>query len=189
MLRVVPQTRDYSLVYRLVGVAAFTVLTAICAKITVPLEPVPFTMQTFAVLLTGMVLGARDGALSQATYVALVVAGLPLDARGLGSVALFGPTGGYLFGFIVSAAVVGWLVERRDTAMWQRWLAGVVGVVIIYLFGVPVLALVRQMDLSAAIQAGTAPFIIPDLAKMVLAASMTEGGRALLMRQGMPNQS
>jgi biotin transport system substrate-specific component len=182
LLRTLPQTRDWSLSYRLVGIAVFTILTAICAKITIPLEPVPFTMQTFAVLLAGMVLGKRDGALSQITYVALVAVGLPLDAFGHGSAALFGPTGGYLIGFIVAAYVTGWLVEGAEKRLWQRWLAGIVGAAIIHLFGVPVLSLTRTFDLGAAWALGTAPFIIPDIAKALLAASLTEGGRALLQR-------
>jgi biotin transport system substrate-specific component len=184
MLRTLPQTRDQSLPYRLAGIAVFTALTIICAKITIPVQPVPFTMQTFAVLMAGMVLGLRDGVLSQMMYVALVAAGLPIDARGLGTAALFGATGGYLIGFIPAAALVGWLTERGTTALWQRWLVGIAGAALIHLFGVPVLALTRGIDLAAAAALGTIPFIIPDIAKALVPAALTEGGRRLLIRQG-----
>ena len=73
MLRTVPQTRNLSLTYQIAAIAAFTVLTIIAARITIPFIPVPFTMQTFAVLLAGMVLGSRAGALSQVAYLALIV--------------------------------------------------------------------------------------------------------------------
>ena len=184
MLRTLPQTRDYSQLYRLAGAAIFTLIMILSARVTIEIGIVPFTMQPLAVLLSGMVLGARDGLLSQALYVVLIAAGLPFDARGLGTAALFGPTGGYLIGFIAAAGVTGWLVERGTTRLWQRWLAGVAGILVIYLFGIVVLKMVTGMDWSAAWTAGVAPFILPDLAKAVIAAALAEGGRSLLLRQG-----
>jgi biotin transport system substrate-specific component len=183
MLRTLPQTRDQRLTIRIAEIAFFTALTVVCAKITIPLQPVPFTMQTFAVLLAGMVLGTRDGMLSQILYLVLVAIGLPFDAFGRGSAALFGPTGGYLVGFVAAAAAVGWLTERGEKRLWQRWVAGIIGAAVIHFFGVPVLALSRGTDLMAAAAVGTIPFIIPDLAKALLAAALTEGGRRLLLRQ------
>jgi biotin transport system substrate-specific component len=182
MLRSIPQTRDLGVTYRIAGIAVFTALTIVCAKITIPLQPVPFTMQTFAVLLAGMVLGARDGAFSQLAYLALIAVNLPVDAFGRGSAALFGPTGGYLAGFVAAAFATGWLVEHARQRLWQRWLAGIVGAAVIHLFGVPVLALTRTFDLGAAWALGTAPFIVTDAAKALLAAVLTEGGRKLLMK-------
>jgi biotin transport system substrate-specific component len=187
MLRTLPQTRDYSLVYRLAGVAVFTLLTILSARVSIPMDPVPFTLQPLAVLMAGMVLGARDGLLSQLAYVALIAVGLPFDANGRGSAALFGPTGGYLIGFVVAAGVSGFLVERSRNRLWQRWLAGVVGIAIIYLFGLPVLMVVRQIDFMTAWTNGAAKFILPDLAKALIAAAATEGGRTLLLRNVPPN--
>lgn len=182
MLRTVPQTRNLSLTYQIAAIAAFTVLTIIAARITIPFIPVPFTMQTFAVLLAGMVLGSRAGALSQVAYLALIVVGLPVDARGLGAAAFFGPTGGFLVGFVVAAFVVGLMVERSGERRWVRWIAGLVGAAIIYAFGIPVLALVTNQSLVAA-GAVLGNLVVPDVLKAFLAASVTEGGRALLMRR------
>jgi biotin transport system substrate-specific component len=183
MLRTLPQTRDANLTWRLVGIGVFTLITVVSARISIPMDPVPFTLQPLAVLLAGMVLAARDGALSQLAYVALIAAGLPVDANMRGQAALFGPTGGYLIGFIAAAFVSGWLVEHGAERLWQRLLAGVVGILVIYLFGVPVLMLSRGLDFGAAFAGGAAPFIIPDLAKAGIAAALTEGGRALLMKR------
>jgi biotin transport system substrate-specific component len=185
MLRTLPQTRDEKLAYRLAGVAVFTLLTVLSARVTIDFGgPVPFTLQVLAVLLSGLVLGARDGALSQLAYVALIAIGLPLDARGLGAVALFGPTGGYLIAFVVAAGAAGFLVERGENRLWQRLLAGIVGIAIIDLFGIVVLKGVTGLDWNAAWYAGVAPFIVPDLAKALIAASLAEGGRTLLLRPG-----
>lgn len=183
MLRTLPQTRDYSQLYRLGAVAVFTVLSIIAAKLKIPLEPVPFTMQPLAVLLAGMVLGARDGALSQAAYVALIAIGLPFDANSRGTVALFGPTGGYLIGFIAAALVTGWLTERGANRVWWRWLAGVAGISVIYLFGFTHLKLYTGGDWQSAWAAGVAPFLVFDLIKAVIAALLTESGRAALLRR------
>jgi biotin transport system substrate-specific component len=183
MLRTLPQTRDQRLIIRIAEIAVFTIITILSARVTIDIGVVPFTLQPLAVLLAGMILGGRDGALSQLAYVALIAAGLPFDARGLGTAALFGPTGGYLVGFIVAAGVAGLLVESGAKRVWQRWLAGIAGVAVIYFFGILVLKLHTGMDWAKAWDAGVAPFIIPDLAKALIAAALTEGGRRLLLRQ------
>jgi biotin transport system substrate-specific component len=182
MLRTLTTTRDASLTTRLILVGAFAAITAIAARISIPMEPVPFTLQPLAVLLAAMVLGARDGMMSQLLYVALIAVGLPLDANMRGSVALFGPTGGYLVGFVVAAFVVGWIVERGSGKWLARLLGGVVGVAIIYAFGVPVLKLVTGMEWARAFEVGAGFFLLMDLVKVVIAAALAEGGRALVGR-------
>lgn len=179
MLRVFPNPAVHSRFARLAGIAGFTLATVVAARLVIPLEPVPFTLQPLVVLLAGMVLGARDAALSQFAYVALIAAGLPFDANMRGQAALFGPTGGYLLGFIAAAFVTGLLIERADGRLWQRWLAGAAGIAVLYALGVPVLALTRGLPLGTAFAAGAVPFLLPDLIKALLAASIAEGGRAL----------
>ena len=139
MLRTLPQTRDANWTYRLASVGAFTLLTIIAARVSIPMQPVPFTLQTLAVVLAGLILGARDGALSQIAYLVLIALNLPVDANHLGAAALAGPTAGYLFGFVAGALIAGLLVERGTTRLWQRWIAGVVGIAVIYVFGLVVL--------------------------------------------------
>lgn len=180
MLRTLPQTRNFSLLQRLAVGAIFTILTIIAARIRIETgTPVPFTMQVFVTLLAGMVLGARDGALSQVAYVLLIAVGFPFDTNALGTAALFGPTGGYLVGFVGAAAVTGWLVEHAGKRLWQRWLAGLVGVGVIYLFGASHLMLYTGMNLEKALAAGVAPFIALDTIKALLAAGLTESLRAI----------
>ena len=96
--------------------------------------------------------------------------------------ALLGPTGGYLIGFIAAAFVTGLIAERAGSRLWQRWLAGVAGIAVIYAFGVPLLALSRGLTLEQAWAVGVAPFLAADLVKALLAAALTEGSRALLLR-------
>ena len=189
MLRTLPRTRDSHLTYRVGSIALFTLLTIIAARVSIPMQPVPFTLQPLAVLFAGLVLGARDGGLSQIIYLALIALNVPVDANMLGTAALLGPTAGYLVGFAAAAFIVGWLVERvasvlpEGASMRVMVGASIVGVFVIYLVGALVLWARTGMGLSDVLQAGVTPFIVPDLAKAVIAAGLATGGRRLLMRQ------
>ncbi len=166
------------------GIALFAAFTALTARITIPLPftPVPITLQVMAVLLAGLVLGPRGGAISQLAYLAAVAAGLPLDARGLGPAALLGPTGGYLLGFAPAAFVTGWLAERLHTmgAWGGSFIAALAGVAVIYACGVAWLA-PGVGSLGAAWTLGAAPFILIDLGKALVAAAVASGGRTLFV--------
>lgn len=169
--------RDTRPEVRLAVMAGFVLLTAISAKVSIPLEPVPFTLQPMAVLFTGMMLGGRDGFLAQLAYVLLIALGAPIDARGIGSAALFSPTGGYLVGFVVAAGVTGLLTARIGGRVLGRFLAGLVGVVVIYAFGATHLVLYTGMDWGRAWASGVAPFLVWDAVKAFLAGGLSHSLR------------
>ncbi|MCC6338631.1 MAG: biotin transporter BioY [Acidimicrobiia bacterium] len=155
------------------GVVGFALLTAVAAQIRfhLPFTPVPVTGQTFAVLLTGAALGMRAGAASQALYLALGLIGLPVytDFEG-GWHAATGSTGGYLVGFVVAAAVVGALAERRqDRSFLTSVPAMLTGTAIIYTLGALWLAHHLDVSLSKAVELGVSPFLIGDAVKLVAA--------------------
>jgi biotin transport system substrate-specific component len=184
MLRSFEQTRNVNLALRIAVILSFTLLTALSARVTVEINGVvPFTLQVLVVLLAGMVLGARDGAASQIAYVALIASGMPIDARALGPAALTGPTAGFLFGFIPAAFIAGWLVEEGFDKVWLRWIAGVAGIVVIYVFGTTWLKTELGLTWETAWTVGVKPFIGVDLAKALVAAMAAEGGRQLLAQQ------
>jgi len=162
--------------FRLLAIALFVGLMAISAKIAIPLTPVPFTLQVMVVLLSGMVLGWRDALLAQLSYLSLIALGVPIDANSAGSAALFGPTGGYLFGFVVAAGVTGHLVERagQNDRLLTRCLAGLAGVLVIYVFGAGHLMIYLGMNPERAFAAGVQPFVALDVVKAVLAAGLAE---------------
>ncbi len=151
-------------------------LTALAAQLSwqSPWSPVPYTGQTFAVLLVGTALGWRLGLASMALYVLVGVAGLPVFAgQAHGIEKLLGYTGGYLVGFMVAAAVVGRLAEQGwDRSPFRAAGLMVIGNLIIYAIGVPVLALVLEMAPGAALQAGALDFAPWDAFKIVLAAGL-----------------
>ena len=163
------------------GIALFAAFTALTARVAIPLPftPVPVTLQVMAVLLAGLVLGPAGGALSQVAYLVALAAGLPLDARGLGPAALFGPTAGYLLGFAPAAGVTGWLAKRLPGAQAGRFLAALAGVAVIYACGLAWLVPIAG-SLGAAWGLGAAPFILVDLGKALIAAAVAGSGRRLL---------
>ena len=99
-------------------VFSFSILTAISAQVSIPIKPVPFTLQTMIVLLAGAFLGAKNGAYSQVLYILLGVIGLPVFAHTadgiMGIARLIGPTGGYFLAFPFAAFLVGYLTERSQ---------------------------------------------------------------------------
>jgi biotin transport system substrate-specific component len=157
-------------------VAGFALFTALMAQIEIPLwfTPVPITGQTLAVLLAGAALGSRLGAASQGLYVGLGVLGLPFYSGGEGGWEVAtGATGGYLIGFVVAAALVGYLAERgQDRNVVTALAAFVAGSAVIYLFGVTWLASYLDIGATEAMGLGMTPFVIGDLVKVVAAGLM-----------------
>jgi biotin transport system substrate-specific component len=170
-------TRSVSLV------VAFSLLTALAAQIVIPIGPVPITAQTFAVLLTGALLGSRLGAMAMIVYLTEGALGLPFFSGGTSSIAhILGPTGGYLVAFPAAAFVTGAFAENGwDKTFFGAAAAMAVGSAIIILAGWAWLS--QFMGPSAAFHAGVKPFIIGDIVKIVLAAAVLPTGWALLRRK------
>jgi len=155
-----------------IWVVAFSLVTAACAQISihVPFVPVPITGQTFAVLLSGAVLGWRRAFLSQFTYLVEGAAGLPVFADGAGSALhLVGPSGGYLLCFPLAAALVGYLVEQGvGRSAWKLVGALVSADVLILMVGSTWLHLLFRVPYAQAWLLGFFPFLLADVAKVVL---------------------
>lgn len=161
---------------RTAAVLFFALLTAAGAAIEVPIpgSPVPMTLQTLVVSLSGLLLGPMLGAASQAAYLLAGAAGAPVFSGGDGGfVHLLSPTGGYLLSFPLAAAVTAVLagpVRRTWTvpAAMRLWLAILIGTAVIFAGGVAQLALLTG-DSAAAVQLGVLPFITGDLLKVTAA--------------------
>jgi biotin transport system substrate-specific component len=166
-------------------VVGFSLLTAAAAQVVVPLPwtPVPLTGQTFAVLLTGALLGPRLGALAMLAYLAEGAAGLPFFRGGAGGVGHFaGATAGYLLAFPAAAYVTGALAERGwDRRYLPAAAAMALGSVVILACGWAWLALMFWTP-AEAFWLGVAPFLPGDVLKIALAAAALPAGWALLRR-------
>jgi biotin transport system substrate-specific component len=151
-------------------VALGSLFIAICAQINIPLPLVPITMQTFAVLAVGAAFGMRLGAATLVLYVLEGTLGLPVFAQyNAGPAVLMGPTGGYLIGFILAAALVGWFAERGfDRRVLTMFGVMMLGAAILYVPGL--LWLAKFTGYDKVLELGLYPFLWGDLLKAALAA-------------------
>ena len=154
----------------------FAALSAISAFIKIPVGFVPFTMQFFVVVLSGLLLGSKLGALSQGLYVILGLLGLPIFTAGGGIGYVLTPTFGYLLGFIGSAFISGYIVEKsKSKSLWVYVLALISALIVTYSFGVAHLYLIKNIYLSNpislfnAIYYGALIFIPADIITGLLA--------------------
>ncbi|GAA2527625.1 biotin transporter BioY [Rarobacter incanus] len=157
-------------------IATFAALIAACSLLTGPaVSGVPITLQTFAVLLAGVVLGPWRGAGAVLLYIAVGLAGLPVFAGGKsGVVMLAGPTVGYLIAFPLAAALAGWWIHRARAGQWRALaahagLAVAAATIVIYSIGVPVLSARVGIPLSKAFL-GNLVYLPLDAVKAALAA-------------------
>lgn len=180
MLYTTNSTMASSLTIRMMAILSFALLTGVGARLSIPGEPVPVTFQVMVALLAGLVLGPRDGFMSQVVYLLAIAGGAPLDANALGAAAFAGPTAGYLYSFPIAAAVAGFLAVRDNVVV--RWVAALVGVATIYAIGAIYLKTYLDLSWASAWSIGVAPFIALDVLKALLAATLAESGRFWLQR-------
>ncbi len=142
------------------------------AQLYVPLWPVPVTGQTLAVLLVGATLGAVRGALALGAYAVIGIIGVPWFSEAAGGWdVIAGPTGGYIIGFIASAALVGWLSERAwDRKILKAIAMFVGGTLVVFAVGLPWLAFALGIGVDLTLEYGLYPFIIGGIIKAAVAA-------------------
>lgn len=170
-------------IYSDVALVVFGVaLTAVAAQIQIPVSPVPFTFQTLAVLLIGASYGASRAGITMATYALAGLVGIPVFAGySKGPEVLLGATGGFILGFIFAAMLTGFLAEKGwSQSPWKMFLNFSFGSILIYAFGVPVLAIVAfNADLMTA-TSFMLPYLLWDALKAVLAGALLPGTWALV---------
>ena len=157
---------------------SFSILTAVAAQITIPVEPVPITLQTMIVLLSGAFLGAKKGTYSQLVYLGLGVLGFPVFAQipdaTIGFARLFGPTGGYLLSFPLAAFVAGYLVEKNKSYInfvFSMFIANV----LILLIGSVYLGIFYLGNIVKGIETGAVVFLLWEVIKDFTAATIYFG--------------
>lgn len=178
-----PREKTLADLYDISLILGGSLLIGLSAQIAIG-WPVPFTMQTFAVLMVGALFGSRRGGLTVIAYLIEGAAGLPVFSLGRGGLpVLFGPTGGYLIGFIAAAYVTGFLAQRGwDRRFVTTILAMIIGNLLILSVGLLRLSLI--VGFKNALVTGVYPFIAGDLIKIGLAAALLPAGWKLLSSFG-----
>ena len=154
-------------VNKMIKAALMTALTAVGAYLIIPLpfSPVPITLQTFFVLLSGRLLGKKYGAVSQIVYLLLGAAGLPIFSGGRGGIGiLLGPTGGFLISFIIAAWIAGHYAENKI----KNFLVYSAAVLSNYIIGTSYFILITGTGILSALNMTVIPFIPGDIFKILL---------------------
>lgn len=153
-------------------ISLMAALTAIGAYISIPIGPVPITLQTMFVLMSGIILGSKRGAIAQMVYMIVGLIGIPVFAGGSGGIgSILTPSFGFIFGFIAMAYITGYLYERGVNV----WLSCLAGSVVLYLIGIPYMAFIlnsylgNSFDLLKILNLGLIPFIPGDSLKVIAA--------------------
>ena len=156
------------------------------AWVSIPFGPVPFTLQTLVVALLPQVLPPRDAVLTVVSYVLLGCVGLPVFSSFQGGIGvLAGPTGGFIWGFILSMVPAAAIMHAGRLSRGLRVpLGAAVLLVICYVLGCAQLMLVSGMGLPAALAAAVLPFVIPDLAKVAVSMALARAVNRVLSVEG-----
>ncbi len=159
----------------------FVALIAIGTFISFPIGPVPIVLQNMFVLLAALILGPLWGLGCVAVYLLIGILGLPVFSNGgSGLGKLFGPTGGYLLGYLPCVFVTAFISKALGRKMSSDIMAMVIGSVIVYACGVPWLKVVTKMSFEKALTVGMYPFLIGDALKIVAAAFIVKSLRPLI---------
>ena len=170
----------------LTAAAMMAAVLCVLGPLSVPVGPVPVAMANFGVSLAAWLLGPRYGALSVAAYLLLGAVGAPVFAgAGAGAAVLFGPTGGYLIGYLAQALIGGWAVERSGGRVLWSGLGLAAGVAVSYAFGTAWFILQMGCTLPYALTVCVLPFIPFDAAKVALASVLGSILRRALHRAGL----
>ena len=187
-------TKNRAFIYDLVLISVSAALITICSWISIPLGPVPFTLQTLGILAVMLTVGGRRGTIAILVYLALGAVGVPVFAGFKGGIMSFiGPTGGFLIGFVFGALVY-WLLEKLFlkklmTTPVKTWIFGMLGFVVfevvMYIVGViwfmtVYAAQTGPVGLATVMSWCVIPFIIPDIVKMVVAVLTGERASKLI---------
>ncbi len=160
------------------NIAVFVALTALAAKVYIPHEPVPFTLQTLFVVLAGAFLGWRNGTISMVFYLLVGAAGIPVFAGATAGLSpFFGPTAGYLFGFVLAAAIVGAIVDLNDSLLWTIF-SMLAGFVVIFACGAFYLNTVFIHNWKISLAQGFLIFSLWDLIKLGAAVAVYRAFRS-----------
>ncbi len=154
----------------LTQISLFAALTAIGAYVSVPIGHIPITLQSMFVLMSGVILGSKRGAISQIIYMTVGLIGLPVFAGGRGGIGtMMTPSFGFIFGFIAMAYIAGYLYERGVNV----WISSFVATVVLYLIGLPYMAFIlnnimgNSFELLKILNIGLIPFIPGDSIKVI----------------------
>ena len=181
--------RKESIFKKLLFSVLFAAITAVCGFVTIPIGPIPIVLQNMMVVLNGILLGCLWGTVSTGIFLLLGLCGLPIFSGGGSGVARFmGPTGGFLYGYLIASFVAGavsLLLGKREKGVYAYiicLISSLLGFVAMYPTGVLHFVRYSGKSFREAFEICVIPFIIPDLIKLVLASVIGYSSRGIVRR-------
>jgi biotin transport system substrate-specific component len=160
------------------------------AYISIPVGPVPIVLQNMFVFLAGLLLGSRWGLASVGVYLLAGACGLPVFAGGMGGIGrIFGPTGGYLIGYLPAVFIIGYIFEKANRRIAWEVIGMLAGTVVLYACGVTWLKTLTGMTWTQTLAVGMLPFLIGDALKIVAAAAIARALRPIISKTHNPNRA
>lgn len=177
------RTANSSSVKMITETALMAALICVLGPLSIPIGPVPVSLAPFAIFLTVYVLGWKMGTASVCIYLLLGLVGLPVFSGFTGGAQkLLGPTGGFLVGYILTALIAGYFIDRFRSNMLLQFLGSLLGLAVLYAFGTVWLMYQAHLGLGAALQAAVLPFVILDILKILLALMVGKAVRGALVQ-------
>lgn len=162
--------KNKSKVYQMAIIGVLTAVICILGPLSIPIGLVPISFTTLAIFIALYVLGMKKGTLSTILYIIIGFVGIPVfSSFSSGPAKLFGPTGGYIIGYVFMALIAGYFIDRYIDKWFLCVTGMVIGSVVLYIFGTAWLAYQANLTVGAALAAGVIPFIPGDLAKIAIA--------------------
>ena len=169
--------------------AIFAGILCVCSVMTIPIGPVPVTMGLFGIMLAAGILGLKRGTIAVAVFILIGAVGVPVFSGFRGGLApLAGPTGGYIWGYVPMAVLIGLLTLKMPANKWlamlRYFLAILAGVAVCYAMGTIQFMIVQDADFVTAIGLCVIPFIPVDIAKALAASYLSYAVRRALIKAG-----
>ncbi len=162
--------KNKSKVYQMAIIGVLTAVICILGPLSIPIGLVPISFTTLAIFIALYALGMKKGILSTTLYIVIGFVGIPVfSSFSSGPAKLFGPTGGYIIGYVFMALIAGYFIDRYIDKWFLCVTGMVIGSVVLYIFGTAWLAYQANLTVGAALAAGVIPFIPGDLAKIAIA--------------------
>src|SRR5690625_225835 len=154
----------------LITTALFAAIIGVLAQVVIPLPLIPITGQTLAIGLAATILGSRYGTISTLLYISMGAICIPVFSQMTGGLGIvFGPTGGFIVGFIPAAFIIGYYIEKSSYTVTNAFIANLIGMIITLTFGTAWLKISANLSWTTAFFSGFAPFVIVGILKAFLA--------------------
>lgn len=168
----------------MVFTALFAAIICVLAPFVIPIGPIPLSLATFAIYIAASALNWKFGTAAVIIYIALGAVGLPVFSGFMGGVPkLVGPTGGFIFGYILLALSEGFIIDKLEKKKWAYPLGMAVGTILLYICGTTWFVISQNVTLAKALALCVLPFLLGDAIKIILASVIAPNLRKLLKKQ------